>query len=74
MVGTWGHAHTRFRIKRGWFDAGREGEAFAFFADNKGQCWVVLQYDEDDDPDLYKADGVEVQRVGSAEWEPMQEK
>lgn len=69
MTGTWGHTGVHFRIKDGWFDAGREGNAFSYFTDNKHQLWVVLQYDEDDDPDPHKAAGVQIQRLGSTEWE-----
>lgn len=69
MTGTWGYANTRFRIKAGWHDAGREGVVFSYFTDNKNQLWVVLQFDDDEDPDLHKAAGIQIRRRDGSEWE-----
>lgn len=69
ISGTWGYAGTRCRIRQRWADAGREGEAFLFFTDNKGQQWVALQWDDEDDPDLHKAAGLEIRRLNEQEWE-----
>lgn len=65
---TFGHAGTRCRIKSGWSDAGREGVAFNYFDDLKGQRWVALQWDGDDDPDLHKAMGIEVKTRTDVNW------
>ena len=65
---TFGHAGTRCRIKSGWHGAGREGEAFNYFDDLKGQRWVTLQWDDEDDPDLHKAAGIEVKTHTDKTW------
>lgn len=69
MTGTWGTAGVRCRIKQGWVEAGREGDAFMYFDDNKAQLWVALQWDDDDDPDLHKAAGIQIQRFNDSRWE-----
>jgi hypothetical protein len=69
VSGTWGHSGTRCRIKKGWEGAGREGNAFVFFTDNKDQSWIALQWDGEDDPDLHKADGLELKTLVSDKWE-----
>lgn len=69
MTGTWGHTGVRCRIKQGWAGAGREGDAFMYFHDNKGQVWIALQWDDDDDPDLHKAAGMEIKRFEDTDWE-----
>ena len=67
--GTWSHSGTRCKIKPKWFDAGKEGEAFGFFDDNKGQEWIVVHWDSEDDPDLHKASGLLIKRLGDKLWE-----
>ena len=69
MSGTWGYSGTRCRIKEGWMDAGKIGDAFLFFEDNKKQLWIALQWDGEDDPDLHKAAGLEIRRLNETKWE-----
>lgn len=73
MVGTWGHAGTRCRIKKGWVNEGKEGDAFCYFQPEFGQYWVVVQWDDEEDPDLHKAAGLEILRVGDEHWQEINE-
>ena len=57
---------TRVRIRAGWMDAGKEGDLLAgSLRDRKGQDWMCVQWDVDEDPDLHKAAGLE---ISSIEW------
>ena len=47
------------RIKEGWEDAGRQGFFFGtVYVD--GLCWAIIKLDEEQEPQLHKATGVEV--------------
>jgi len=47
----------RVRVKAGWGEAGREGRYLAtVFAE---QEWCVVVWDGDDDPNCFKAGGLE---------------
>ena len=62
-------AEGRVRIRAGWMDAGKEGDLLAGpLRDRKAQDWMVVQWDVDDDPDLYKAAGLE---MAVTEWQPV---
>jgi hypothetical protein len=64
MIGTFGYAGTRCRVKQGWEDAGREGEALCYFEHEKlGQQWILVIWDDEDDPDCFKAAGLEIKTV-----------
>ena len=57
---------TRVRIRAGWMDAGKEGDLLAGpLRDRKGQDWMCVQWDVDEDLDLHKAAGLE---LASMEW------
>lgn len=59
----------RCRVKNGWLRAGREGLYFATIADEPlGQPWAVVLWDGEEDPDCFKAAGLEVVRE---EWQPL---
>ena len=61
-----GMSDTRVRISANWMDAGKEGDLLAGpIRDNKGQDWMVVQWDSQDDPDLHKAAGLE---LACMEW------
>ena len=57
---------TRVRIRAGWMDAGKEGDLLAGpLRDRKGQDWMCVQWDVDEDLDLHNAAGLE---LASMEW------
>ncbi len=70
-IGTWGIGGVRCRIRDGWGGAGRQGEAIVYF-DGRDQLWVAVQWDDEDDPDIHKAAGLQVKRNGSRKWEDVQ--
>jgi hypothetical protein len=47
----------RVRIKQGWDEAGRTGTALAEGYVN--QTWVMVLWDDEEDPDNYKAASLE---------------
>lgn len=52
---------TGVRIRLGWIDAGKQGTLLAGpIRDHKGQDWMVVQWDDNEDPDIHKAEGLEV--------------
>lgn len=56
----------RCRIKTGWQDAGREGLFLVTVADEPlGQPWAIVLWDGEEDPDCFKAAGIEVIREGN---------
>jgi hypothetical protein len=60
----------RVRIKAGWMDAGKQGDFLAGpIKDRKGQRWVVVQWDTDDDPDLHKSTRIE---LAITEWKAVE--
>lgn len=71
MTGTWGHGGTRCRISVGFEGAGREGDAVSYFDhDRLGQTWAVVLWDDEDDPECFKADGLLIRRLDSREFLP----
>lgn len=50
------------RIKPGWHQEGREGTLFVVISIN-GQDWAVVLWKDEEDPDLFKAAGLEVAEV-----------
>jgi len=69
MHGSWGHAGTRCRIKKDWHQAGREGEAICYFEHPQlGQRWILVIWDDEDDPDCFKAAGLEIKTVIDKEY------
>jgi hypothetical protein len=48
------------RIAKGWFEAGKEGIFHKNVTALNGMVWAVVQWKEEDDPDLHKASGIEV--------------
>lgn len=51
------------RVASGFMEAGKRGQYFGkFFC---GQWWAIVKWDEEDDPETFKADGVE---IGSQAW------
>jgi hypothetical protein len=64
-------SEARVRIRAGWMDAGKkvEGDLLAGpLRDRKGQDWMCVQWDTDEDPDLHKAAGLEIETI---EWKPV---
>lgn len=51
-------AEQKIRIKTGWYQAGKTGRALTepFFS---GQAWIVILWDDEEDPDLNKLAGIE---------------
>lgn len=49
----------RFRVKKGWDVAGQEGEYYDYVR-VKGMKWAIVLFDGEEDPSLYKADGIEI--------------
>lgn len=76
-AGTWGHAGVRCRIKKGWEGAGREGDALNFFNHKRlGQDWITLIWDDEEDPDCFKAAGLQIKRWEDAafkDYEPFRQ-
>lgn len=62
--GSFGYAGVRVKIKRGWENAGRLGTMECFVtpdyrgAPSGSQYWIVLIWDGEDEPDLFKASGL----------------
>ena len=59
----------RCRIKAGWHEHPRRGVLLGTFrADDHGvgQAWAIVKFDDDEDPDLFKASGIEAMIDG--EW------
>lgn len=69
MIGTWGYAGMRCRIKDGWEGAGREGAAICYFDEECGQLWVTVKWDDEEDPDVHKAAGLQVRHRSDKTWE-----
>ena len=56
------HGYTeerRCRIKTGYEDAGKEGWCYGYL--NLNQCWAIVRWDGEPDPDLHKIAGLEEQ-------------
>lgn len=71
MVGIWGRAGVRCKIKEGWEGAGRQGEAICYFNQCVQQLWVVVKWDDEDDPDeadLHKASGLLIKQPDDDHW------
>ena len=50
----------RFRIKEGWDRCGAVGEYFGFIYVNTVK-WAIVLFDDEEDPDMHKADGIEIE-------------
>lgn len=70
MIGSWGRSGMRCKVREGWETAGREGEAICYFVPENGtQTWVVVVWDGDEDPDVFKAAGLRVKWRHDTKWE-----
>lgn len=57
----------RVRIKAEYHQPGREGYMYAVLHDRQGGVkWVVVYWDDHEDPDVFKLNGLEVE---SRSWE-----
>lgn len=65
MSGTWGSG-ARCKIAEGWDGAGREGEALCYVQPSRqgAQTWIIVMWDDEDEPDLHKAAGLLIKRTG----------
>ena len=50
---------TECRIKTGWLGSGRKGVIYGV-VEIDGRKWAVVMWYSEDDPDLFKAEGLEV--------------
>ena len=50
------------RIAEGWDEAGREGQYFGVFSCGS-QWWAIVQWDDEEDPNFHKKEGIEVSRT-----------
>lgn len=55
------------RIKMGWDGEGKTGQYFGFVAFG-GTKWAIVLWDDDVDPDLHKAAGLEILQMS---WTPL---
>lgn len=58
----------RCRIKKGWHEEGKEGFFYGIVHTNRN--WAIVVWDGDDDPDLFRAEGIETQTTN---WIGLQE-
>ena len=49
------------RIAKGWDKAGRTGQYFGNIMVND-TCWAIVLWDGDEDPDMYKTSGIEINK------------
>jgi len=49
------------RIAKGWDKAGRTGQYFGNIIVND-TCWAIVLWDGDEDPDMYKTSGIEINK------------
>ena len=69
MIKSWGRAGMRCKIRPGWDEAGKEGDIICCVqSDRMGQQWAVVQWDDEDDPDLFKASGLVVKHPEEKQW------
>ena len=70
MYGSWGRGGVRCKIKPDWLDSGREGEAICYFSkDYRGAMeWVVVYWDDQEDPDCHKASGLLFMQPDEKVW------
>lgn len=66
MHGSFGHAGTKVKIRSGVEGAGRCGEMICYVRhDARGsQTWIVLVWDGEDEPDLFKANCLLFKHIG----------
>jgi hypothetical protein len=66
MIGSWGVGGVRVKIKDGWEDAGKEGEAEGYvqFDRHGSQRWIIVLWDGEDDPETFKAAGLMFKHLG----------
>jgi len=48
------------QIKKGWMNAGKEGQYFGEFK-IKGRIWAIVLWNNSDEPDLYKIESLEIE-------------
>ena len=53
---------TRAKIKNGWDRAGLEGDVYWSGMIN-GRHWVLIQFDNEEDPDLHKGEGLLIAEI-----------
>lgn len=53
---------TACRIKKGWADAGKEGSYFGKHWIG-GRFWAVVLWEDEEEPELFKADAIEVSTI-----------
>lgn len=50
---------TPCRVREGWDEAGKKGRFFGtVYID--GRAWAIVKWDGDDDPDMFKAESIEI--------------
>lgn len=54
----------RIRVKKGWDREGLQGTLLHIVekSDKIGQRWAVVLFDDDEDPELYKVAGLEIEQ------------
>lgn len=52
----------RFKISDGWDRSGEEGEYFGKICID-GMTWGVVLFDGEEDPDLFKAAGIMIEKI-----------
>ena len=69
MIGTWGTAGVRCKIKSGYEQEGLEGEALCWVTTRtSGMRWIVVVWDDEDEPDLHKAHGLVLKHPDDKGW------
>jgi hypothetical protein len=68
-ITTYGYSGIRVKIRKGWEDAGREGELFGSVKPDRGnsQEWAILIWDNEDEPELFKLSGLQYKYPGDDE-------
>lgn len=59
---------TRCKIKPDYYEADKEGEYFGYITINNRK-WAVVLWDGEDDPDLFKAEGL---LLAKTSWTPLE--
>jgi len=50
------------KIKDGWKESGRTGQYFGNIVVNN-RCWAIVLWDDDEDPDMHKAEGILISEI-----------
>jgi len=72
-ITTWGHSNYRCKIKPGWEGAGRQGNAYGLLQpdsenDNGAQKWLIVRWDDEEDPECFKAAGTLIRYRDQGAW------